>query len=191
LTSHAVLQTLARAVVEQATRASERDGGKSPRFHATRYQAGPWARSRRGVIQVAGSAPGGNPRLVVPDREEARTKGLSHHLAGAQGQAANARKAHHRSLNSDRTSCQRFEAKQVRVFLHSAADVCLDPLRREVFKTAPGACAPRETMQLHVLKRGARVQELTDRITIAFPSSCPVAPLVRRRLTLLACVRLV
>jgi hypothetical protein len=42
LTSNAVLQTLAREVVEQAKRAYERDRGKSTRFHSTRYQAGTW-----------------------------------------------------------------------------------------------------------------------------------------------------
>ena len=77
------------------------------------------------------------------------------------------------------------------MFLHSAASGLLDTLRREVFKTAPWACATMETIQLHVLKLGARVQELTDRIKISLPASCPVASLVRRSLTLLACVRLV
>jgi hypothetical protein len=48
-----------------------------------------------------------------------------------------------------------------------------------------------ETIQLDVLQLGARVQELTERIKISLPSSCPVASLVRRSLTLLACVRLV
>ena len=102
----------------------------------------------------------------------------------ARGQAENESKDHQRSLQSDRTSCHRFEANQFRLFMHSAAYVFLDTLRREVFKTAPWACATMETLQLHVLKLGARVQELTDRIKIALPSSCPVAPLVRRSLTL-------
>lgn len=47
-----------------------------------------------------------------------------------------------------------------------------------------------ETVQLRLLKLGARVQELTDRIKISLPASCPVAPVLRRSLTLLACVRL-
>lgn len=191
LTSNAVLQTLARDVVEQAKRAYERDGGKITRFHSTRYQAGTWSRSRRVVIKVEVSDQGVNTRFVVTDMEEARTKALSQYIDCARGQAENASKDHKRSLKSDRTSCQRFEAKQLRVFLHSAASVLLDTLRREVFKTAPWACATMETLQLHVLKLGARVQELTDRIKISLPSSCPVASLVRRSLTLLACVRLV
>jgi hypothetical protein len=47
-----------------------------------------------------------------------------------------------------------------------------------------------ETLQLRLLTLGARVQEFTERIKIALPSSCPVAPVLRRSLTLLACVRL-
>src|SRR5229473_4425644 len=189
LTSNAVLKELAREGVEQAKRAYERDGGKVTRFHSTRYQAGTWSRSRRVVIKVEVSDQGVNTRFVVTDLEHARTKVLYQQIYCARGQAENEIKDHKRYLKSDRTSCHRFEANQFRVFLHSAAYVLLDTLRREVFKTAPWACATMETIQLHVLKLGARVQELTDRITISFPSSCPVAPVLRRSLTLLACVR--
>ena len=191
LTSNAVLQTLAREGGTQAKRAYERDGGKITRFHSTRYQAGTWSRSRRVVIKVEVSDQGVNTRFVVTDMEEARTKGLYQHIYCGRGQAENEIKDHKRSRKSDRTAWHCFEANQFRVFLHSAASVLLDTLRREVFKTAPWACATMETIQLHVLKLGARVQELTDRIKISLPSSCPVASLVRRSLTLLACVRLV
>jgi hypothetical protein len=190
LTSNAVLQTLAREVVEQAKRAYERNGGKITRFHSTRYQAGTWSRSRRVVIKVEVSDQGVNTRFVVTDMEHARTKVLYQHIYCARGQAENEIKDHKRYLKSDRTSCHRFEANQFRLFLHSAASVLLDTWRREVFKTAPWACATMETIQLRLLKLGARVQELTDRITISLPSSCPVAPVLRRSLTLLACVRL-
>src|SRR5215813_9303068 len=191
LTGNAVLKELAREVVEQAKRAYTHSGHKVTRFHSTRYQAGTWSRSRRVVIKVEVSDQGVNTRFVVTDMEEARTKGLYQHIYCGRGQAENEIKDHKRYLKSDRTSCHRFEANQFRVFLHSAAYVLLDTLRREVFKTAPWACATMETIQLHVLKLGARVQELTDRIKISLPSSCPVASLARRSLTLLACVRLI
>ena len=123
LTSNAVLQPLARAVVEQAKRAYERDGGKITRFHSTRYQAGTWSRSRRVVIKVEVSAPGVNTRFVVTDMEHARTKVLYQHIYCARGQAENEIKDHKRSLKSDRTSCHRFEANQFRLFMHSAASV--------------------------------------------------------------------
>ena len=123
LTSTAVLQTLARAVVEQAKRAYERDRGKIPRFHSTRDQAGTWSRSRRVVIKVEVSDQGVKTRFVVTDMEQARTKVLSQHIDCARGQAENESKDHKRSLKSDRTSCHRFEANQFRLFLHSAASV--------------------------------------------------------------------
>ncbi len=176
LTSNRVLTELAREVVEQAKRAYERDGGKITRFHSTRYQAGTWSRWRRVVIKVEVSDQGVNTRFVVTDMEHARTKVLYQHMYCARGQAENDIKDHKRSLKSDRTSCHRFEANQFRLFRHSAASVLLDTLRREVLKTTPWASATMETIQLRLLKLGARVQECTERITISLPSSCPVAP---------------
>src|SRR5205823_994799 len=166
LTSNAVLQPLAREVVEQAKRASERDGDKITRFHATRSQAGTWSRSRRVVIKVEVSNQGVHTRFVVTDMEHARTKVLYQHIDCARGQAENESKDHKRSLQSDRTSCHRFEANPFRLFLHSAASVFLDTLRREVVKTTPWASATMETIQRRLLKLGARVQECTERITI-------------------------
>jgi len=135
------------------------------------------------------SAQGVNTRFVVTDMEYARTKVLYQQIYCARGQAENEIKDHKLYLKSDRTSCHRFEANQVRVLLHSAAYVLLETLRREVLRTTQWASATMETIQLRLLKVGARVQECTDRITISLPSSCPVAPVLRRSLTLLACVR--
>jgi len=190
LTSNVVLQALAREVVEQATRAYALSGHKVTRFHSTRYQAGTWSRPRRVVIKVEVSEQGINTRFVVTDLEQARTKVLYQKIYCARGQAENEIKDHKLYLKSDRTSCHRFEANQLRVLLHSAAYVLLETLRREVLKTTQWASATMETIQLRLLKVGARVQECEDRITISCPSSCPVAPILRHSLTLLACVRL-
>src|SRR5262244_3564823 len=190
LTSNVVLQALAREVVEQATRAYALSGHRVTRFHSTRYQAGTWSRPRRVVIKVEVSEQGINTRFVVTDLEQARTKVLYQKIYCARGQAENEIKDHKLYLKSDRNSCHRFEANQLRVLLHSAAYVLLETLRREVLKTTQWASATMETIQLRLLKVGARVQECEDRITISCPSSCPVAPIWRRSLTLLACVRL-
>jgi len=190
LTSNRVLTELAREVVEQAKRAYARAGGKITRFHSTRYQAGTWSHPRRVVIKVEVSDQGVNTRFVVTDLEHARTKVLYQHIYCARGQAENEIKDHKLYLKSDRTSCHRFEANQFRLFVHSAAYVLLDTLRREVLQTTPRASATMETLQLRLLKLGARVQEFTDWIKISLPSACPVAPVLRRSLTLLACVRL-
>ena len=83
-----------------------------------------------------------------------------------------------------------FEANQFRVLLHAAAYMLLETLRREVLRTTQWASATMETIQLRLLKLGARVQEFKERITISLPSSCPVAPVLRRSLALLTAVRL-
>ena len=93
-TGTAVFKALARGVVEQAQRASERDGGKIPRFHQTRSQAGTWSCSRRVVIKVAVSEQGVNTRFVVTDLEQARTTVLSRPIDGARGQMENDIKDH-------------------------------------------------------------------------------------------------
>ena len=190
LTSNAVLKHLAQDVVASAKRAYERDGGKVTRFHSTRYQAGTCSRPRRVVIKVEVSEQGVNTRFVVTDLEHAGAKVLYRQIYCARGQMENEIKDHKGYLKSDRTSCHRFEANQFRVFLHSAAYVLLDTWRREVLKGTPWARATMETLQLRLLKLGARVHEFTDRIKISLPSSCPVAPVIKRSLALLACVRL-
>src|SRR5256886_3979767 len=189
LTSNRVLTELAREVVEQTKQVYERDGGKITRFHSTRYQAGTWSHSRRVVIKVEVSAQGVNTRFVVTDMEHARTQVLYRHIYCARGQMENEIKDHKLYLKSDRTSCHRFEANQVRLFLHSAAYVLLDTLRREVLRTTSWACATMATLQLRLLKLGARVQECKERIKISLSSSCPVASVLRRCVMLLGDVR--
>jgi Transposase DDE domain group 1 len=147
LTSNAVLPALAREVVEQAKGAYACSGPKVTRFHSTRYQAGTWSRSRRVVIKVEVSDQGVNTRFVVTDLEQARTKVLYQKIYCARGQAEHEITDHQLSLKSDRTSCHRFAANQLRVFLHAAAYVLLETLRREVLRTTQWAAATMETIQ--------------------------------------------
>jgi len=84
------------------------------------------------VIKVEGSAQGINPRLVVTDMEQARPQVLYRPIYCARGHMENESKDHKLSLQSERTSCHRFEANQMRFFLHAAASMLLDTLRREV-----------------------------------------------------------
>jgi Transposase DDE domain group 1 len=146
LTSNPVVPELAHEVVAQAKRASAHWGRKATRFHSTRSQAGTWSHSRRVVIKVEVSAQGVTTRFVVTDMEQARTHVLYRHISCARGHMANASKDHKLSLQSERTSCHRFEANPVRLFLHSAAYGLLDTLRREVFRTTSWACATMATL---------------------------------------------
>src|SRR6266699_285212 len=125
LTSNAVLQTLAREVVEQTKRAYARAGGKITRFHSTRYQAGTWSRSRRVVIKVEVSEQGVNTRFVVTDMEQARTQVLYRNIYCARSHMNNDSKDHKLYLKSKRTPRHRFKTNQIHLFSHSSAYMLL------------------------------------------------------------------
>ena len=78
------------------------------------------------VLKGEVSEQGINTRFVVTDLEQARTKVLYQKIYCARGQAENDIKDHKLYLKSDRTSCHRFAANQLRVLLHSAASVVLE-----------------------------------------------------------------
>jgi hypothetical protein len=167
LTRNAILQARAREVVEPAQGALERSGPKVTRFHSTRSQAGTWVRSRRVVIKVEVSDQGVNTRFVVTALAQARTQVLYRHLSGARGQSEHESKAHTLDLKAERPACHRFAAHQLRFLWHSAASVFLDTLRRDVVRATQWASATRETIQLRLLKLGARVQACQNRLQIS------------------------
>jgi hypothetical protein len=133
------------------------------------------------VIKVEVSDQGVNTRLVVTDLEQARTKVLYQQIDCARGQAENESKDHKRFLKSDRTSCHRFEANQWRVFLHAAACVLLETLRR-------GSSGPPSSATME------RSSDASNSVPVcefeadhcAFPRRAPVAPVLRHSLNLLA-----
>ena len=83
-------------------------------------------------------------------------------------------KEHKRYLKSDRTSCHKFEANQLRLFLHSVAYILMHTLQKEVLKDTQFVNATMKTIQLKLLKVAAYVKELKTKIKIEFPQSCPV-----------------
>jgi hypothetical protein len=195
LQTNAVLKRLAAAVVDQAQQlyryrdAHTEQPVKVTRFHSVRYRAGTWSRYRRVVIKVEVTAQGVNTRFVVTDLEQARAQRLYRDIYCARGAAEGYIKDHKTYLQSDRTSCHRFEANQFRLLLHSAAYVLLETLRREVLRGTAWSRATMATLRVKLLKIGARVRELNTRIKVALPSSCPAEPVLRQSLLLLARLR--
>jgi len=162
---------------------------KVTRFHSVRYRAGTWSRYRRVVIKVEVSAQGVNTRFVVTDLEQARAQRLYRDIYCARGVAEGYLKDHKTYLQSDRTSCHRFEANQFRLFLHSAAYVLLETLRRDVLRGTRWSRATMATLRVKLLKIGARIRELKTRITVALPCSCPVQAVLRQSLARLGWLR--
>jgi len=193
LQTNAVLKRLAADVVEEARRLyryreslAPEQAVKVTRFHSVRYRAGTWSRWRRVVIKVEVTAQGINTRFVVTDLEQARASVLYRDIYCGRGIAEGYIKDHKLYLKSDRTSCHRFEANQFRLLLHSAAYVLLETLRREVLPGTAWAHATMATLRERLLKVGARVRQLTARIEVALPTSCPSEAVLRQSLLRLA-----
>jgi Transposase DDE domain group 1 len=88
-------------------------------------------------------------------------------------------KFHKAQLASDRTSCRRAVANQVRLVLHTAAYWLMLALRETVPTMRDLAKAEFATLRLRLLKIAVRVQETTSRIRLAYASGCPQAGLFR------------
>jgi hypothetical protein len=121
--------------------------------------------------------------------EEARAKTLYQKIYCSRARAENFIKDHKLYLHSDRASCNRFEANQFRLFLHSLAYILFDTLRRDVLRGTEWANSTIETLRLKLIKVGARVRELKTRIKIELPTACPLQQTIRRSFLLLAQLR--
>jgi hypothetical protein len=180
LTSNAVLKKLAQPIVERAFRLYEHCQRKVVLFHSVRYKAKSWNKYRRVIIKVEVSSEGKSVRFIVTDMEQAKAKALYQDIYCGRGTAELYIKDHKLYLKSDRTSCNRFEANQFRLFLHSAAYVLIHALKNNILKHTQWANATIETIRLRLFKIGARVRELKTRIKIELPTSYPLKETLRR-----------
>lgn len=104
----------------------------------------------------------------------------------ARGQAENVIKLHQAQLASDRTSCRRPLANQMRLILHTAAYWLILTIRDAVPRTHALATAEFATIRLRLLKLGARVIETAARVRTALAAACSEAGLFRQIATGLA-----
>ena len=96
-----------------------------------------------------------------------------------RGQMENLIKLHKAQLASDRMSCHRATANQVRLALHTAAFWLMHGVRAAIPSTSPLASAEFATIRERLIKIGARVIEHIARIRIQLPTSCPERALFR------------
>lgn len=146
-------------------------------YTEVRHKAKGWDRERRAVARIEATRHGLDIRFVVTNIEKASPRVLYETLYCARGQAENLIKAHKAHLASDRTSCRRAVANQVRLVFHTAAYWLMLALRDAVPTVRDLARAEFTTIRLRLLKIAVRVQEHASRIRLAFAAGCPDADL--------------
>jgi hypothetical protein len=137
------------------------------------YQANSWETSQRIIFKAEHNEKGPNLRGIVTNLES-RNRGMIYEtIFSGRGAMELMIKEHKNHLHSDRTSCSSFLANQFRLFIHSMAYVLLHAFRERCLQGTQFAKAQFDTIRLKILKLGARVIQLSRKIKIHLPSSCP------------------
>jgi hypothetical protein len=162
-----------------AARYARKPGQKLRRFKTFFYAARSWSKKRRVIARVEVSPNGRDTRYIVTNLEGGRGKHLYEKLYSACGQAENHIKAWKTHLASDRTSCSKAAANQMRLMLHGAAYWIWWKLRAACPKKSPWRRAQFDTLRLHLVKLAATIVEKKTRIIVTLPASCPQQQLLR------------
>ena len=143
-------------------------GKKLRQFDTCSYGAHSWDRERR-VIAC----------FIVTSLSGHRSKYLYEKIYCARGQAENYIKSWKRHLASDRTSCSKANANQMRLVIHHCAYWLMWTLRAACPKRSRWRRAQFDTLRLNLIRIAATVVEKKTRIIMSLPASCPQQSLIR------------
>src|SRR3954463_3029634 len=149
-------------------------------FAETTHRAKSWSCERRVIARIEAPRLGLDIRFVVTNLTGTSPRVIYESLYCARGQAENWIKFHKAQLASDRTSCRRAVANQVRLVLHTAAYWLMLALREAIPAARDLAKAEFATLRLLKIAVRVQVQDTTSRIRLAFASCCPEADLFGR-----------
>ena len=158
-------------------RQAEAQAAAVRRHTEIRYGARSWKRERRVAARIEATRKGLDIRYVVTNQAGGNAAWLYDTLYCGRGQMENFIKLHKTQLRSDRTSCRAPLANQVRLLLHTGAYWLLLKVREKIPELLPLAKAEFKTIQMRLIKLGARITETASRVSIAFASACPEADL--------------
>ena len=164
------LKALGQPLMEKAAAQAQTCEGLVRLFTCFDYQAKSWERPLRIIYKTEMTHDKANLRFVVTNIRNRTARFLYEKIYCARGRTEGFIKNHETYLRSDRTSCHRFSANQFRLFLHSAAYVLLHALKESGMKGTTWVKANFDTIQLRILKIGARVREHTTMIRFHIPT---------------------
>ena len=191
LSGNSVLKKLAQPLIEEAkTLFAQSERPMIKLYDSFSYQAGSWSKAQNVVLKVEVSHKGVNTRFVVNNLDQAEPQTIYKQIYCGRGQMENYIKEHKLYTKSDRTSCHRFAANQFRLFLHSAAYTILHALRENLLKGTEFAKAQFNSIQLHLLKIGAKVRELKTKVKLHLPSASPYKSILTKACLLLSAIPL-
>jgi hypothetical protein len=176
MAKNAVLKRAAEPAMTAARAQSAVSGQTEHVYTDVSYAAASWGSPRRvlvkaEVVQLVGREPRDNPRFVVTNLRQT-PRFLYERIYCARGDIENRIKELLDGLQLGRTSCSRFWANQLRVFLTAAAYVLMQELRLHAASTP---CARTQVTWLRdrLLKLGVHVVASVRRIVLHLPTATP------------------
>lgn len=176
--SNAALKRLAEPALKRARKESKRSEESERVFGELTYRTRSWRRDRRvvykaEVVRFERRAPRDNLRLVVTNlRHEPESV---YDIYRGRGDAEN-RIKEVQELDSDRTSCTRFVANQLRLLMSATAYVLYQELRWRL-RRSEARRAQVGRLRLMLMKVGARVVASVRRVVVHFAMDHPWANL--------------
>jgi hypothetical protein len=164
--------------IEQAHLQYEASGERARVFHEFSYATlKTWSRERRVVAKAEHLAKGSNPRFIVTSlpASEYPARALYEQTYCGRGEMENRIKEQQLDLFADRTSSNRMQANQLRLWFSTAAYLLLHQLRRLGLTGTEMARAQCGTIRLKLLKIGAQIRVSVRRILISLASGYPYA----------------
>jgi len=174
LTGNSRLNKLSETTINSAKKQFEKTQKPVKFYHSFGYKADSWEEEERVIVKVEVNSMGTNIRYIATNNWEFRTRQMYEMGYCARGTMELHIKDHKAYLKSDRSSCHKFEANQVRLFLHSVAYVLVHTLQKEVLRGTEFANSTMQTVRLKVFKTAAKVKELKTKIKIEFPKTSTV-----------------
>src|SRR5690625_1118819 len=176
MASNNVLANMAEKLLEQSRTASAGSGISERHYGSSTYQAGTWNKSRRVVIKAEvtryrGRSPRDNARFLITNLQH-EPQHVYEQVYAPRGDVENRIKELKSHLNSDRTSCTRFIANQVRLTLSVLAFILYQELRFAAAGTRLEK-AQVSTLRDRIIKLGAWIKQTTRGIRIHLPESAP------------------
>jgi hypothetical protein len=174
LARNARLQRITEFVELSMKEAFEHSATKQRELGEFQYAAASWPQERRVITRLEYGQQGNNPRYVVTNLQGSPQE-LYDKLYCQRGEAENRIKEAQVGLFATRTSCQQFQANQLRVLLSALAYVLVERLRALALKGSELATAQIDTLRVKLLKVAAVVTRNTRRIRLYLASNWPSA----------------
>jgi len=180
LTGNVALSKITKDWVTMAEESFKKNRQPIRFFKTFMYKAGTWKYAQRVIVKIEVNEKGKNIRYVVTNFKHNNSRFLYEEVYCGRGQMELYIKELKTYLNADTMSCNKFEANQFRLFLHSAAYVLFLGIKHKLFSKTALSNASIQTIREKIILTAVHIRVLKTKIKIEFPVNHPHRDLLEK-----------